>query len=147
MKHLKNSLVVFASVLVVTGVVTSFIPSLTKGQKTSDAPKSAFNIVTNDGVLIAPDPQGPSYAITSFTVTNGASTPARTQLTALFGTPDCGVAQSFSSGPHIRVLPGETVQLVFPQPWIFSAKPGLNSCLRVDVPGPPIEFSIVGYKF
>jgi hypothetical protein len=147
MKHLRNSLVLFAVVLAITAVVTVFIPSLTKGQKTSDVPKSAFNIVTNDGVLIAPDPEGPSYAITSFTVTNGASTPARTQLSALFGTVDCGASQSFSGGPQVRVLPGETVHLVFPQPWVFSAKPGLNSCLRVDVPGPPIEFSIVGYKF
>jgi hypothetical protein len=147
MKHIKNSLVVFAVVLVAIGVITSLVPSLTKGQKTSDVPKSAFNIVTNEDVLIAPDPEGPSYAITSFTVTNGASTPARTQLSALFGTPDCGVAQSFSAGPQVRVLPGETVHLVFPQPWVFSAKPGLNSCLRVDLPGPPIEFSIVGYKF
>jgi hypothetical protein len=147
MKHLRNSLVVFGCILAVTGVVTVFIPSLTKGQKTSDVPKSAFNIVTNDGVLIAPDPEGPSYAITSFTVTNGASTPARTQLSALFGSPDCGVAQSFIAGPQVRVLPGETVHLVFPQPFVFSAKPGLNSCLRVDVPAPPIEFSVVGYKF
>ncbi len=146
MKHLKNSLVVFAGLLVVVGVVTSIGPSPTKGMS-SDVPKNAFSIFSQGPVLLAPDPAGPSYAITSLTVTNGASTLATTQLSALFGTPDCGVAQSFSSGPIVRVPPGQTVHLVFPQPFILSARPGLNSCLRVDTPAPPVEFSVVGFKF
>jgi len=96
MKHLKNSLVVFAIALVVMGVVTSFIPSLTKGQKSADVPKSAFSVTTNPSegdfntVVSGPDPAGTSYAITSLTVTNLGISSELVILQGIWGnTSDC----------------------------------------------------------
>ena len=44
MKHLKNSLIVFAAVLAVTGLVTFSIPSLTQGQQSENATKKTEDV-------------------------------------------------------------------------------------------------------
>jgi hypothetical protein len=149
MKHLKNSLVVFAGVLAVTGAVMLFIPSLTKGQK-SDVPKSAFSVVTDGAVLSGPDPEGTSYAITSMTVAN-FGTDISLVVRARWGT--TGDCLSFSEEPQQRtgtqiiVHATETVHLSFPQPLILSAKPGAGACLNVFSTSPLQFITVVGYKF
>ena len=158
MKHIKNSLVVFAGVLFVTGVITSFMPSLTKGEKSSDVPKSAFSVTpigtAHDFVVSGPDPEGTNYAITSLTVVSNGSVAASAIIHGLWGdTSDCvsfagGVQSTF--GPEVRVPVGETVHLSFPQPFILSAKPGAASCLRLETTElgqPALHYTAVGYRF
>ena len=151
MKHIKNSLVVFASVLAITGVVTFSMPSLTKGQKSSDVPKNSFSLMTHERLISGPDPEGTSYAITSLTVSNaaGASTPAL--LRGLWGnTSDCFSFSDLGTqtfGPNIIVPAGETVHLAFPQPFVISAKEGAASCLRVEHNPTGVNVTVVGYRF
>jgi|SoiMethySBSTD1v2_1073268.scaffolds.fasta_scaffold370919_2 hypothetical protein len=159
MKHLKKSLVLFAVILFVTGVVTSFGPSLTKGQKSSDVKKSAFSITMFSvpdqlvQVVSGPDPQTTNYAITSFTVTNQSENETATVLiSGSWGsnTTDCVVSPGADvPGPQVTVRAGETVHLSFPQPFVLSALPGTVSCLRLGNFGSdaPLTYMVVGYRF
>ena len=150
MKHLKNSLVVFAGVLVIGGIVTFFVPSLTKGQKPADVPKSAFSVAIDQTHAVSgPDPGGTSYAITSLTVANRSSTSVTAFAFALWSpTTDCG-SGILSGGPSVVVPAGETVHMSFPQPFVLSALPTATSCLKVSNSGEPVavDFTVVGYRF
>lgn len=158
MKHLKNSLIVFAGVLIVIGVITFFIPSLTKGQKSGSAPKSAFSVWSPSSidsvvtVISGPDPEGTSYAITSLTVANQSeSDSADVLMQGIWGTGECN---NFSGdevlGPEVKVPAGATLHLSFPQPFILSNRPGATSCLRLvnrTLGFPPLAYTVVGYRF
>jgi hypothetical protein len=155
MKHLRNSLVVFAGVLVVAGVITFFIPSRTKGMS-NDVPKSAFSLrviplLEGTAIVSGPDPEGTSYAITSLTVTNLNELAAGSLVTMRVirgDTTDCFAFQgsvSVTDGPFVIVPAGETVHLSFPQPFVFSTQPGAATCLRLEGTSHPI--TVVGYKF
>jgi|SoiMethySBSTD1v2_1073268.scaffolds.fasta_scaffold413516_1 hypothetical protein len=156
MKHLRNSLVVFAAVLAGTGVVTFLIPSHTRGSS-NDVPKSAFSIrgaSAQDFIVSGPDSEGTSYAITSLTVVNDNSVPAGRILHGLWSsTSDClNFSGSLGSvlGPEVKVPAGETVHLSFQQPFILSAQPGAASCLRLEstnLGDPPVHYMVVGYRF
>lgn len=154
MKHLKNSLVVFAGLLVVVGVVTSIGPSLSKGMST-DLPKSAISVRVLTGnnpitILSGRDPEGTSYAVTSLTVANYSGSIMNLLVTGGWGaTEDC---ISFSGehlqkgGPDVIVPAGETVHLSFPQPFILSARPGAAACLNV-ITSHSSSVTVVGYRF
>jgi len=156
MKHVKNSLVVFAVVLVITGVVTVFIPSRTEGMS-NDVPKKAFSVrgaTSQDFIVSGPDSEGTSYAITSLTVVNDNSVPAGRILHGLWSsTSDClNFSGSSGSllGPEVKVPAGETVHLSFPEPFILTAQPGAASCLRLEstnLGDPPVHYMVVGYRF
>lgn len=151
MKHLKNSLVVFASLLVIGGVVTFFIPSLTQGMS-DNVPKSAFSISRRatgfNAIVSGPDPEGTSYGITSLTVANhGSNSVSVFAYTLLHATTDCLAGQP-SVGPTVRVPAGETVHISFPQPFVLSAQPSATSCLFVDWSDTAsLDFTVVGYRF
>lgn len=170
MKHIKNSVIAFAALL-----VTLVFPISTLAQKDvrvvnspSESvpvtgtinvgntvqirpaiPPGAFSIFTDNGKVSGPDPEGTSYAITSLTVADVGFGAAAVIVRGVWGdTSDC---ISFSSstatfGPLVKVPAGGTVHLSFPQPFILSAKPGAASCLRVEGPV-GIDYTVVGYKF
>jgi hypothetical protein len=147
MNRLKNSLIVFAGFLAVIGVVTFCIPSLTKGQKSADVPKSAFSVVADQTQPVSgPDPGGTSYAITSLTVSNrGSASVTAFAFARWSSTTDC--SGGFSSGPIVAVPAGETVHMSFPQAFVLSAQPSATSCLMVGHSGGAVDFTVVGYKF
>jgi hypothetical protein len=152
MKHLKNSLIVFAGLLVLGGVVTFFVPSLTKGMASNSTKQTdgAFSFFVLDGEgPIRQDPAGTSYAITSLTISNTRETYIVTGVHGNFGdTDDCksffGQPPEGQAGPIILVPAGQTVHLSFPQPFVISPKPGRTSCL---VTGAAATYTVVGYKF
>jgi hypothetical protein len=158
MKHLRNSLVVFAAVLAGTGVVTFLIPSHTRGSS-NDVPKSAFSIVRESipgqlvTVVSGPDPESTNYAITSLTVTNESETDSATILMQGswgFLTTGCIASPGQDAlGPKVTVSAGETVHVSFPQPFVLSARPGSISCLRLGSFGSdaPLTYMVVGYRF
>jgi hypothetical protein len=159
MKHLRNSLVVFAAVLAGTGVVTFLIPSHTRGSS-NDVPKTAFSVVkpsppdTVVTVISGPDAGGTSYAITSLTVTNQSESDSANVLMQGswgFNPTDCVVSPGESLlGPQVKVPAGQTVHVSFPQPFVLSARPGAISCLRIgNVSGefPSLVYIVVGYRF
>lgn len=153
MKHLKNSLIVFAAVIAITAIVTVFIPTHTKGGS-NDVPKTAFSIgtfVVTNSTLSGPDPEGTDYAITSSTVTNGTPETRTAQFAVIRGaSSNCQNATSITAGPIVQIPPGETVHLSFPQPFVFPAEsPGL-SCLIITGMQSAIganSVTVVGYKF
>ena len=125
-------------------------------QAQAAAPPRAFNVSLNGaGPVFGPDPEGTSYAISSFTVANFGSDTTQVDLRSMYGmTSDC---QGFSypgdppldpgdSGPVVNVAAGETVHLTFPQPILLPAKPGAASCL-ITVGGPSAFIYVVGYRY
>lgn len=170
MGYIKNSLIVFASLL-----ITFVFPISTQAQKEVKVtntpsepvpvtgtinvgnmvqfrpviPPGAFSIFTDNEKVSGPDPEGTSYAITSLTVADVGHGSAAVIIRGVWGdTSDC---ISFSSstatfGPLVKVPAGGTVHLSFPQPFVLSAKPGAASCLRVEGPV-GIDYTVVGYKF
>jgi len=167
---LKQSLVAFASVLAIVGLVTFAAPRATQGQKPNEPagpakpvqvinvaqtqaaiPPGAFSVVTGVGVVSGADPEGTSYAITSVTVANTTNGPTTATLGAVWGvTSDCssfGSITSHAAGPKVAVPAGETVHLSFPQPFVISARPGAAACLRASLAGAEAEITVVGYRF
>jgi hypothetical protein len=106
--------------------------------------------LTTSAIISGPDPAGTNYAITSFSVANSGSTSATANVASYYGTTaDCHTfAGTFdlANGPSPQVPAGDTVSLVFPQPFVLSAKSGAQTCLTVIILA-PLEVTIVGYRF
>jgi hypothetical protein len=169
----KQSLAACAGLALVIVLVAFATPARTQGQgggiqqplkvsvvgvvQTQAAvPPRAFNVSLNGaGPVFGPDPEGTSYAITSFTVANFGSDTTQVDLRSVYGmTSDC---RGFSypgdppldpgdSGPVVSVAAGETLHLTFPQPILLPAKPGAASCL-VTVGSPGAFIYVVGYRY
>ena len=118
-------------------------------------PPGAFSVLTStsaftEGLVSGPDPEGTSYAITSFTVAHTGGSPAQGFLEGLWGsTSNC---RGFTlpgaltdTRPWVVVPAGETVHLSFPQPFVISARPGAAACLRTSTT-PGLLFTVVGYR-
>lgn len=162
MKHLKTSLIVLAGVLAAIGMVTLFIPSLTQAQKSGATQNREFSLGGTSGFgdnsvyfpLTGPDSEGTSYAITSLTVANGSASDSYGALVLEVGTPINGCfalapgAQTL--GPRVSVPAGETVHIIFPQPFVLSVRPGPVSgpyiCLKAGTDNLNVSFTVVGYK-
>ena len=121
-------------------------------------PAGAFSAV-NQGTgvlsLSGPDPAGTSYAITSITVANSNGTSILSGINALWGSLlDPGHCTGAGSGvvgigPFVRVPPGETVHITFPQPFILRYQPfypGPASCLTIGSAANE-TVTVVGYRF
>lgn len=116
-------------------------------------PTGAFSLSTFQGSarVSGPDPEGTSYAISSLTVANLDSIALRFAVIGKFGTTsDCLEFTGLPTevvGPVVKVPAGETVHLLFPQPFILRAKPGTTACLSAL----PLEgeafMGVVGYRF
>jgi len=115
-------------------------------------PSTAFSAaVYNNALLIGPDPAGTSYAITSLTIANhsGHEIPLASLIGA-YGQDCMSSTFVFSLGPTVNLLPNATVHLAFPQPFVVAAKPGSQSCLRLD-PSPAgggdnLAVTVAGYR-
>jgi hypothetical protein len=108
-------------------------------------------VISTPWTVAGPDPAGTNYAITSVTFTNEGNAPAFGDLEALYGTTsDC---ETFSSqvrsvlGPVAQVLPGDTVHLDFPQPFVMNAASGANACLIAESGSAGVRGVVVGYRF
>jgi hypothetical protein len=115
-------------------------------------PTTQFSVarsLTNFTIISGPDPAGTNYAITSISVANSGSSSALANVVSYYGTTtDCHFGTTFdlTNGPSANVPPGDTVSLVFPQPFVLTAKPGAQTCLTV-LNLAPLEMTIVGYRF
>lgn len=114
---------------------------------------SFFKETDTHGAFIpvpGPEAEGTSFAVTSFTVTNNTlSETISAHLWGLWGTTsDCvefGRGEFVQRGPEVKVPPKQTLHLSFPQPVIFSAKPGSTSCLAAVTDGSAYVY-VVGYR-
>jgi hypothetical protein len=101
-------------------------------------------------VISGPDPAGTNYAITSISIANSGSTSAIANVASYYGTTsDClsfSGAFDLTNGPVAYVPGGDTVSMVFPQPFVLTAKSGAQACLSVLVLA-PLQMTIVGYRF
>jgi hypothetical protein len=155
MKQVKKSLVVFALVLAITAVVTFLIPSRTQGMSsnTPKQPDGAFSFFGHGENVIALDPAGTSYAITSLTISNPTENSIGLGgVSGNFGdTNDCqsflGQPPAIAPGPIISIPAGQTVHLSFPQPFVISPEPGRTSCLVTTGGGQNANYTVVGYRF
>lgn len=106
--------------------------------------------LTTSAIISGPDPAGTNYAITSISFANPGSTSAIANVVSFYGTTttDCTFTGPFdlTSGPVAYVPGGDTVNMVFPQPFVLTAKSGAQTCLTVLVLA-PLEMTIVGYRF
>jgi hypothetical protein len=120
------------------------------------APPGAFSVFIETGAnggfnpVPGPEAEGTSFAVTSFTVTNNTLSETITAyLWGLWGTTsDCASFQRdtrIQRGPDVKVPPRQTLHLTFPQPVIFSAKPGPTSCLAAVTNGSAYVY-VVGYR-
>ena len=121
-------------------------------------PEGAFSVQPEPRVaarISGRDAVGSRYAITSLTVENTGTLPARGVLVATYGdlSPECEFADVETGlsvvGPGASVLPGDTVHLTFPQPFILSPPSGPSCLLAVTVAGSAtgLRFTVVGYRF
>ncbi len=116
-------------------------------------PTTQFSVALNLNaatIISGPDPAGTNYAITSISVANAGSTFAIANVASYYGTTtDChNFVGTFdlTNGPSANVPAGNTVSLVFPQPFVLTAKTGAQTCLTV-ISLAPLEMTIVGYRF
>jgi hypothetical protein len=106
--------------------------------------------LTASTIISGPDPAGTNYAITSISFANPGSASAIANVVSHYGTTtDChnfAGAFDLTSGPVAYVPAGDTVSLVFPQPFALTAKSGAQTCLTVLILA-PLEMTVVGYRF
>jgi hypothetical protein len=103
-------------------------------------------------LISGPDPAGTSYAITSISIANPESAAAEVHVLAFNGpTSDClsfSGQFTFAVGPSAIVPAGDTVSMVFPQPFVLTgptAGPGSQSCLKTTGAS-FVTTTIVGYR-
>lgn len=90
---------------------------------------------------VADLPAGTRWVISSFAITNDSSTISGLFRLVLL---DHTNNQIDSAGPAIRSNPGETVQLTYPQPYVFTAF-GPSLCLAAHA-ATDVYVSVVGYR-
>jgi hypothetical protein len=122
-------------------------------------PTTQFSRVLTPGgstVISGPDPAGTNYAITSISIANPTSTAVDVTVSSFYGpTTDCLFFSgpfSFTFGPSASVPAEDTISLVFPQPFVFTALTagpgaGAQSCLRATGGTVFVRMTIVGYRF
>lgn len=101
--------------------------------------------------IVSSDQGGTNYAITSVTATNFATEGADVYIYAYTGdnpAPLPCVSGAYRiPGPHIYLLPYQTVHLTFPQPYVFQTKSAPYEYQCVSSVGGAATISVVGYKF
>lgn len=117
-------------------------------------PPTYLTLTFQGSSLLAPDPSGTRYAITSVVVSNPTSVPLELNVRAVAAgviSGGCLIvanATAVADGPKLTVQPSSTGTLTYPVPFVTAAVTGSPVCLTAsgNTASPGTSWSIVGYK-